>query len=75
MVYLTKDFRTQIYDEEALHIPRWTGGILIELTIDTPNKNGLEIISHKELTRIDRTDCIYKENYIKEKNLKFNEWL
>ncbi len=74
LVYLTKDFRTEIYDEETLHIPRWTGGILIELIIDTPNGN-IEVRSHRGCQKIYRTDCIYNENYIKEKNLKFNEWL
>ena len=27
LVYLTKDFRTQIYDESVLHIPQWTGAL------------------------------------------------
>ena len=64
LVYLTEDFRTQIYDEDALHIPRWMGGTLIELVIELPNGD-IEIVNEKEPSKINRTDCIYKIDYIK----------
>ena len=64
LVYLTKDFATQIYYEDDLHIPRWNGGILIRLTIDFPNGN-VEILAEKEPSKIYREDCIYAVEYIK----------
>tara|TARA_R100001440_G_C2520778_1_gene118844 strand:- start:2363 stop:2632 length:270 start_codon:yes stop_codon:yes gene_type:complete len=72
LVYLTKDFRTQIYDEKALHIPQWIGGTLIQIVIDFPSGK-VEILAEREPSKIYRTDCIYQENYIKEKT-EFDEW-
>ena len=51
LVYLTEDFATQIFDEYALDIPQWTGGTLIELTIDLPNGN-VEIVAEKTPSKI-----------------------
>jgi len=71
LLYLTKDFRTQIYDESVLHIPQWTGGTLIQAIVNEKVK----IISNKKPSKIYRKDCIYRENYMKEKDTKFQEWL
>ena len=62
LLYLTKDFRTTIY--EGLHIPQWTDGTLIQLTIDLPNGN-VDIVSEKGPSKIYREDCIYEIEYIK----------
>jgi len=64
LVYLTKDFRTQIYDESVLHIPQWTGGTLIQAIVDFPSGK-VKILSGKKPSKIYRKDCIYEIDYIK----------
>lgn len=64
LVYLTTEFGSQIYYENELHIPQWTGGTLIQLTIDLPD-GIIEIVSQKEPSKIYRKDCIYEIDYIK----------
>ena len=58
LVYLTKDFATQITDE-PLGFPT-----LSQIVIDFPNGE-VEIVSVKEPSKIYRKDCIYEIDYIK----------
>jgi len=68
LLYLTKDFATGIHGD-SLGSPTLT-----QIVIDTPNESGVEIVSQREPSQIYRMDCIYKEDYIKDRQNKVDEW-
>jgi hypothetical protein len=68
LVYLTKDFLNPIHGD-SLGSPT-----LAQIVIDTPNESGVEIVSQKEPSHLYRLDCIYKDDYIKDRQNKIDEW-